>query len=243
MIKSIFGLTSNDVSDFRRKQNTGIQKHLASQTNADPSVAAIGGAFGPKVGRAIAKRLGYEDKLDVQARETAEADEKLKVELSKHELGSSDYFTVLASASASVGDYEAVASWLSKANASSVRNATAKTALEEDAPEVLKAPTGNEFNLAYDLVEKADLGFEVESAEKSSYATVLSQKLQQLKLDYESKATASDESLPTDDIIIADIIAADVESGRLEKGVADSREFEVFNWNTWFDQPTFSKYK
>ena len=244
MIKSIFGLTGSDVQEARRKQNTAIQKNLA-RTNADPTVNAIAGAFGPKLGRMLAKKLGYEDSLDREARETAEKDEALRTALSKHTVGSSGYFFELAKAASSVGDFDAVASWMSKSNAATNRDlqsAKDATDLIEPAPEVLKAPTGYEFDLSFDMIEKSDLGFEPGSAEKSSYASNISQRLQQIKLNYEKEATADSQPLPTDDIIIADLIEGDKKT-RLTPGEEDSKPFEFTSPSTWFDQETFTTFK
>lgn len=76
MIKSIFGLTTEDVRKQQAEQQQKIAQEFARQTNANQGVASIGTAIGAGLGRGLMSRLGFEDPemakaQEVEARQTA----------------------------------------------------------------------------------------------------------------------------------------------------------------------------
>ena len=76
MIKSIFGLTTEDVREQQLEQQQKIAQEFARQTNANQGVASIGTAIGAGLGRGLMSRLGFEDPAmakaeDVEAKQLA----------------------------------------------------------------------------------------------------------------------------------------------------------------------------
>jgi len=76
MIKSIFGLTTEDVREQQLKQQQAAAQQFAKQTGANQGVASFGTALGAGLGRGLMSRLGFEDPAmakaeEVEARQTA----------------------------------------------------------------------------------------------------------------------------------------------------------------------------
>ena len=69
MIKSIFGLTTEDVRKQQLKQQQAAAQQFAKQTGANQGVASIGTAIGAGLGRGLMSRLGFEDPEMVKAQE------------------------------------------------------------------------------------------------------------------------------------------------------------------------------
>jgi len=69
MIKSIFGLTTEDVREQQLKQQQAAAQQFAKQTGANQGVASIGTAIGAGLGRGLMSRLGFEDPEMVKAQE------------------------------------------------------------------------------------------------------------------------------------------------------------------------------
>ena len=76
MIRSIFGLTTEDVRKQQQELQQSMAQQYATQTNANPGVASFGTAIGAGLGRGLMSRLGFEDPemakaQDVEARQAA----------------------------------------------------------------------------------------------------------------------------------------------------------------------------
>lgn len=76
MIKSIFGLTTEDVREQQLKQQQAAAQQFAKQTGANQGVASFGTALGAGLGRGLMSRLGFEDPAmakaeDVEAKQLA----------------------------------------------------------------------------------------------------------------------------------------------------------------------------
>lgn len=76
MIKSIFGLTTEDVREQQLKQQQAAAQQFAKQTGANQGVASFGTAIGAGLGRGLMSRLGFEDPAmakaeDVEAKQLA----------------------------------------------------------------------------------------------------------------------------------------------------------------------------
>lgn len=106
MIKSIFGLTTEDVRKQQLKQQQELAQLYAKQTGANQAVASIGTAIGAGLGRGLMNRLGFEDPEMAKAKEVEAAQTALDQELAKYELDDPARYYVIGQALVEAGQPE-----------------------------------------------------------------------------------------------------------------------------------------
>jgi len=104
MIKSIFGLTTEDVRKQQAEQQQKIAQEFARQTNANQGVASIGTAIGAGLGRGLMSRLGFEDPEMVKAEEVEARQTALNEQLAALDPNDPRRQYLLAEALSSMGD-------------------------------------------------------------------------------------------------------------------------------------------
>lgn len=110
MIRSIFGLTTEDVRGQQLKQQQAIAQQFAKQTGANQAVASIGTAIGAGLGRGLMSRLGFEDPAMEEARLNEERMEQFKRQLGQTDMSNPQDVAALANVYAEFGDLQTAAS-------------------------------------------------------------------------------------------------------------------------------------
>jgi hypothetical protein len=104
MIKSIFGLTTEDVREQQLKQQQAAAQQFAQQTGANQGVASFGTALGAGLGRGLMSRLGFEDPAMAKAQEVEARQTALNEQLAALDPNDPRRQYLLAEALSSVGD-------------------------------------------------------------------------------------------------------------------------------------------
>lgn len=138
MIKSIFGL---DTQEVMQKRAEDIRKRALQRTRAgdiDPTVAILGESLGNVLGRGLLSRMGYEDPEMAKAKEAEVLQKELDEDLAKLEKGSVAYFNRLAQAALTAKDYQAANAYISLSNTLEARKAKTTKELEKKEEELRK---------------------------------------------------------------------------------------------------------
>ena len=138
MIKSIFGL---DTQEVMQKRAEDIRKRALQRTKAgdiDPTVAILGESLGNVLGRGLLSRMGYEDPEMARAKENEALQKELNEDLAKLEKGSVAYFNRLAQAALTAEDYQAANAYISLANTKEAQKTKATEKLEKKEEELRK---------------------------------------------------------------------------------------------------------
>ena len=106
MIRSIFGLTTEDVREQQLNQQQAAAQQFAKQTGANQGVASIGTAIGAGLGRGLMSRLGFEDPAMAKAEEAEARQTALNEQLAALDLNDPRRQYLLAEALSSMGDTE-----------------------------------------------------------------------------------------------------------------------------------------
>lgn len=106
MIKSIFGLTTEDVREQQLKQQQAAAQQFAQQTGANQGVASFGTALGAGLGRGLMSRLGFEDPAMAKAQEVEARQTALNEQLAALDPNDPRRQYLLAEALSSMGDTE-----------------------------------------------------------------------------------------------------------------------------------------
>jgi hypothetical protein len=104
MIKSIFGLTTEDVREQQLKQQQAAAQQFAQQTGANQGVASFGTAVGAGLGRGLMSGLGFEDPAMVKAQEVEARQTALNEQLAALDPNDPRRQYLLAEALSSIGD-------------------------------------------------------------------------------------------------------------------------------------------
>ena len=107
MIKSIFGLTTEDVREQQLKQQQTAAQQYAQQTNANQGVASFGTAVGAGLGRGLMSGLGFEDPDMAKAQEVEARQTALNEQLAALDPNDPRRQYLLAEALSSMGDTQA----------------------------------------------------------------------------------------------------------------------------------------
>jgi hypothetical protein len=107
MIKSIFGLTTEDVREQQLKQQQAAAQQFAKQTGANMGVASFGTALGAGLGRGLMSRLGFEDPAMAKAQEAEARQTALNEQLAALDPNDPRRQYLLAEALSSMGDTQA----------------------------------------------------------------------------------------------------------------------------------------
>lgn len=104
MIKSIFGLTTEDVREQQLKQQQAAAQQFAQQTGANQGVASFGTAVGAGLGRGLMSGLGFEDPAMAKAQEVEARQTALNEQLAALDPNDPRRQYLLAEALSSIGD-------------------------------------------------------------------------------------------------------------------------------------------
>lgn len=85
MVRSIFGLTTEDVRQKQLEQQQEMAAQLQREQGTSPFAATFGTAFGSAIGRGLLSKLGYEDPEMAKAKKAEAAQAALDQELAKYE--------------------------------------------------------------------------------------------------------------------------------------------------------------
>ena len=138
MIKSIFGL---DTQEVMQKRAEDIRKRALQRTKAggiDPTVAILGESLGNVLGRGLLSRMGYEDPEMTKAKEAEVLQKELDEDLAKLEKGSVAYYNRLAQAALTAKDYQAANAYISLANTLEAKKVKTIEKLEKKEEEFTK---------------------------------------------------------------------------------------------------------
>ena len=106
MIRSIFGLTTEDVRQKQLEQQQEMAAQLQKQQGTSPFAATFGIGFGAELGRSLMSRLGFEDPEMAKAKEVEAAQTALDQELAKYEIDDPARYYVIGQALVEAGQPE-----------------------------------------------------------------------------------------------------------------------------------------
>ena len=216
MIKSIFGLNTEDLRKREAVENQELAEMLSKSTGDNYGVTAFGTAFGREAGKGLLSKMGYEDPEMAQAEANEARQKQLQEDLSKLDSSSPEYFYKFAE---SIKDIDPVKAGQLAVIGNSIRDKKATAAAKANKKDnfVPTVPNDNLLDLARnEIMADKELRFTgnvtgLDDYELNNYAADVSSRATRMisNLEKRAKKEGVEVNLPNFNTVVRSLIDRD----------------------------------